>query len=44
MTLIKIAWFVVPLIVFRKMKVFDGLRIHPKNILRHANKVRKARR
>ena len=36
--------FIMPLIVLGKLKVIDGLQIHPKTILRDANKVDKARR
>ena len=40
----KTGWFTMPLIVLGKVKVIDGLQIHPKAILRHANKADKARR
>ena len=43
-TRIKIAWFVIPLIALRKLKACDGLYIHSKNVLKGANKARKARR
>ena len=42
--LFKTTQFVVPLIIHEKWKVFAGLQIHPKTILTHTNKARKARR
>lgn len=36
------AHFIVPLVAFGKLKVFDRLLIHSKKILNGANKARKA--
>ena len=43
LTHIKIARFVVPLLVLGKWKVSDGLRVYPKKILRRTNKACNAR-
>ena len=40
MSHLKTARFVAPLIELEKWKVFGGLQIHPKVILRRSNKVR----
>ena len=42
LTHIKTPRFVVPLIAFRKWKVFAGLKIHPKKILTPTNKAQRA--